>query len=570
MKTSRIPALGVLLAMAAACGPRPADLVLRNGKVVTMDASRPEAQAVAISGYSIAAVGSNEDLARYVGPNTQVIDLNGRLAIPGFIEGHGHYMGLGESKMELDLTKAKNFDDIVAMVADAVSKAKPGDWIDGRGWHQEKWNKVPRPNVEGVPLHQALDRVSPNNPVYLTHASGHAALVNGKALELAGVTRATPNPAGGEIVKDARGEPTGLLRESAQGLAGRARAEAFSKMSPEEREARSREQVKLAGADAVSKGVTSFQDAGSSFATIDLFKKLDAEHALRLRLYVMVRGESDSALDANLERYRMVMRDDAFLTVRSIKMVMDGALGSHGAWMLEPYDDLPSSVGLNSIPVERLKGIAEIAIRHGYQLNTHAIGDRANREVLNVYQAAFKAHPDKKDLRWRDEHSQHIDPADQPRFAQLGVIASMQAVHATSDGPWVPKRIGEKRSREGAYVWRNLIQSGAVVTNGTDTPVEDVNPIAGFYASVTRKTLDGSLFYPEQKMTREEALKSYTLNNAFSAFEENFKGSITPGKLADITVLSRDIMTIPDDSIPATRVVYTIIGGQVKYRAGGS
>ena len=563
----RLTTGAVLLLMA--CAPRPADLVLRNGKVVTVDAQRPEAQAIAVSGYTIAAVGSNEEIARYVGPNTQVIDLQGQLAIPGFIEGHGHYMGLGESKMELDLTRAKNFDDIVAMVADAVKKAKPGDWIQGRGWHQEKWDKVPRPNVEGVPLHGALDRVSPNNPVILTHASGHAAFVNGKALELAGVTRSTPNPEGGEIVKDARGEPTGLLRESAQGLAGRAVAEAIARMSPEEREAHAREAVKLAGADAVSKGVTSFQDAGSSFATIDLFQKLDAEHALPLRLYVMVRGESDSALDAGLDRYRRVMEGNAFLTVRAIKMVMDGALGSHGAWMLAPYDDLPTSTGLNLIPVERLKSVAEIAIRHGYQLNTHAIGDRANREVLNMYEAAFQAHPDKKDLRWRDEHSQHLDPADQPRFAKLGVIASMQAVHATSDGPWVPKRIGEKRAREGAYVWRNLMNSGALVTNGTDTPVEDVNPIPNFYSAVTRKTADGTPFYPEQKMTREEALKAYTLNNAYAAFEEGFKGSLTPGKLADITVLSKDIMTIPEDSIPAARVVYTIIGGQIRYRGDG-
>jgi predicted amidohydrolase YtcJ len=568
MNTWRISALGLLL-VASACAPQPADLVLRNGKIVTVDARRPEARAIAVSGYTITAVGSNEEIARYVGPNTQVIDLNGQLAIPGFIEGHGHYLGLGESKMELDLTKAKNFDDIVAMVADAVKKAEPGDWIQGRGWHQEKWNKVPRPNVEGVPLHAALDRVSPNNPVILTHASGHAAFVNGKALELAGVTRATPDPAGGEIVKDVRGEPTGLLRETAQGLAGRAMAEAMTRMTPEEREARAREAVKLAGEDAVSKGVTSFQDAGSSFATIDLFKKLDGEHALPLRLYVMVRGEDDSSMEANLDRYRMVMRGNAFLTVRAIKMVLDGALGSHGAWMLEPYADLPTSTGLNLIPVERLKSVAEIAIRHGYQVNTHAIGDRANREVLNVYEAVFQANPDKEDLRWRDEHSQHIDPADQPRFAKLGVIASMQAVHATSDGPWVPKRIGEKRAREGAYVWRNLMSLGAMVTNGTDTPVEDVNPIPNFYSAVTRKTADGTPFYPAQKMTREEALKAYTLNNAYAAFEEGFKGSLTPGKLADVTVLSRDIMTIPDDSIPTARVVYTIIGGQIKYQAAG-
>jgi predicted amidohydrolase YtcJ len=279
----------------------------------------------------------------------------------------------------------------------------------------------------------------------------------------------------------------------------------------------------------------------------------------------MVRGESDSSMEANLDRYRLVMQGNAFLTVRAIKMVLDGALGSHGAWMLEPYADLPTSTGLNLIPVERLQSAAEIAIRHGYQVNTHAIGDRANREVLNVYQQVFQANPDKKDLRWRDEHSQHIDPADQPRFAQLGVIASMQAVHATSDGPWVPKRIGEQRAREGAYVWRNLMNSGALVTNGTDTPVEDVNPIPNFYSAVTRKTADGTPFYPDQKMTREEALKAYTLSNAYAAFEEGFKGSLTPGKLADITVLSKDILTVPDDSILTAKVVYTIIGGQVRY-----
>ena len=568
MNASRTLAFGILL-LVAACAPQPADLVLRNGKIVTVDPERPEAQAVAISGYTIAAVGTTDEIARYVGPNTQVIDLEGRLAIPGFIEGHGHYMGLGESKMQLDLTTAKNWDDIVAMVAEAARQARPGEWIRGRGWHQEKWDRVPRPNVEGVPLHQSLDRVSPNNPVSLTHASGHAGFVNGKALELAGITRATPSPSGGEIVKDAAGNPTGLLRETAQGLVGRAMAEARAKMTPEEMEARNREVVRLAGADAVSKGVTSFHDAGESFGTVDLFKKLDAQHALPLRLYVMVR-ENDSVLAQQVDQYRTVTQGNAFLTVRAIKITIDGALGSHGAWMLAPYDDLPTSTGLNTIPLERLQRTAEIAIQHGYQLNTHAIGDRGNREVLNVYEAAFQAHPDRKDVRWRIEHAQHIDPADQPRFARLGVIASMQGIHGTSDGPWVPKRLGEQRSREGAYVWRNLMNSGAIVTNGTDTPVEDVSPLASFYATVTRKTVDGSLFYPEQKMTREEALKSYTLNNAYAAFEENLKGSITPGKLADLTVLSRDIMTVPDDSIPGTQVVYTIIGGQIKYRLAGS
>jgi len=558
-------AFGMLLL--AACAPKPADLVLTNGKIVTMDPERPQAEALAITGYTIAAVGSRQDIQRYVGPNTRVIDLQGQLAIPGFIEGHGHFMGLGQAKMQLDLTTATSWDDIVALVAEAARKAKPGEWIQGRGWHQEKWNRVPQPNVEGVPLHQSLDRVSPDNPVYLTHASGHAAFVNGKALELAGITRTTANPPGGEIVKDRAGNPTGLLRETAQGLVARALAEARAKMTPQEIEARNREAVRLAGADALAKGVTSFHDAGVPFATVDFYRKLDAEHALPVRLYVMVR-ENDSVLAANVDRYRTVASGNAFLAVRSIKVTIDGALGSHGAWMLAPYDDLPTSTGLNTTPLDQLRRTAEVAIQHDYQLATHAIGDRANREVLDIYQAAFRAHPAKKDLRWRIEHAQHLDPADQPRFAQLGVIASMQAVHATSDGPWVPKRIGERRAREGAYVWRNLIQSGAVVTNGTDTPVEDINPIANFYAAVTRRMADGSLFYPEQRMTREEALKSYTVNNAYAAFEENLKGSLAPGKLADITVLSRDILSVPDDSIPGTEVVYTILGGRIAYQRG--
>ncbi len=565
----RLMTLAFVLALGLACArPRPADLVLENGKVVTVDAGQPEAQAVAITGYTITAVGSNDAIRRYVGRDTRVIDLQGRLAIPGFIDGHGHFMELGASKLELDLTGAQNFDEIVAMVAAAVKQARPGEWILGRGWHQEKWNKVPRPNVEGVPLHQALDRVSPNNPVLLTHASGHAAFVNGKALQLAGITRATPNPQGGEIVRDRRGAPTGLLNDAAQGLVTRVLAESRAKMSPAERDARNREIVRLAGDDALSKGVTGFHDAGEPFATIDFFKQLDAEHALPLRLYVMIRG-SDSLLAQKLDEYRIPFQGNAFLSVRSIKEYMDGALGSHTAWMLKPYSDLPMSTGLNVTPVETLRRVAELAITHDFQLNTHAIGDRANREVLNIYEAAFKAHPDKKDLRWRVEHAQHLDRADLPRFAQLRVIASMQPIHATSDGPWVIKRIGEQRALEGAYVWRKLINSGATVTSGTDTPVEDVNPIPNFYAAVTRKMANGQAFFPEEKMTRAEALRAYTINNAYASFEENDLGSITPGKLADITVLSRDIMTVPDDSILGARVVYTIIGGQIRYSAAG-
>ncbi|HEY8468488.1 MAG TPA: amidohydrolase family protein [Longimicrobiales bacterium] len=559
-------AVVVVLGCDRGTGVTPADLVLTNGKVVTVDSLRPEAEAVAIAGDRIVAVGTSEEIARYIGENTQVIDLEGRLAVPGFIEGHGHFMGLGQARMVLDLARAGTWEEIVAMVAAAAEKAEPGEWIEGRGWHQEKWNPPPARTVEGVPTHHELSRVSPRNPVILTHASGHASFVNARALELAGITRATRNPPGGEIVKDERGEPTGLLRETAQGLVRRVLARDRARRSPEAIRAERKRAVELAGQELLRKGVTSFHDAGSDFATIDFLRELAEKDSLPVRLYVMVRGEPNESLAVKLPQYRIIGAGNGFLTVRSIKRQVDGALGAHGAWMLEPYVDLPSSTGLNLEPLESIRRTAELAIQHGFQLNTHAIGDRGNREILDLYEEIFRANPDQTDLRWRIEHAQHLHPADIPRFARLGVIASMQGVHATSDGPWVPKRIGDERARTGAYVWRELIRSGAVVTNGTDTPVEDVNPIASFYASVSRRLPDGSVFYGEQRMTREEALRSYTLNNAYAAFEEDVKGSITPGKLADIVVLSRDIMTVPEEEILGTEVVYTILGGRVRYQ----
>ena len=546
----------------------PADLVLKNGHVVTVDDSRPEAQAVAVRGDRIVAVGSDADIAKLTGARTRVIDLHGRLAIPAFIEGHGHLLGVGAAHVEIDAMDVRNFDEIAAKVKAAAVKAKPGEWIIGRGWHQEKWDRVPQPNVEGVPLHQALDAVAPDNPVILTHASGHAALVNGKALELAGITKATPNPPGGEIVRDPKtGEATGLLRESAQGLVEAAYDRARAKMTPAEREAETRRLIELAGAEALSKGVTTFHDAGNPFRVIDVYRKMAAEGTLPIRIYAMVRGESLATMERELPAYRTIGFAHGFLTVRAIKRVMDGALGSHGAWMLEPYTDMPEATGLVEDSPSIVLKTAELAIRDGYQLNTHAIGDRANRETLDAYEKAFAAHPELRSatLRWRVEHAQNITPRDLPRFAKLGVIASMQAIHCTSDGPWVPKRIGDERARTEAYPWRSLLDSGALVTNGTDAPVEDMNPIPIFYAAVTRKMKNGEYFYPEQKLTRAEALKAYTLSNAYAAFEEGVKGSLTPGKLADIDVLSVDIMRVPEDSIQSARVDYTILGGKVRY-----
>lgn len=556
----------LIAACVAASSSTEADLVLRNGRIETMDPAKPEAQAVATAGDKILAVGTNEEIARFVGSVTDVIDLQGRLAIPGFIETHGHLMGLGEAKMTLDLTTAHTWDDIVTMVAAAAKEAAPGAWITGRGWHQERWRDVPEPNVDGVPLHDDLSRVSPDNPVVLGHASGHAAFANARALQLAGITERTKNPPGGEIVRDREGQPTGLLRETAQRSVRAAMAKVQGARAPSVIDAERRRQVALAGEEALAKGVTSFHDAGSSFETIDFFKTLAHEGKLPVRLYVMVRSETNESMAEKLPRYRMIGYGNQMLTVRAIKRQIDGALGSHGAWLLEPYLDMPSSSGLTLEDPADIRRTAALAIRHGYQLNTHAIGDRANREVVNIYEEAFKANPEKKDLRWRIEHAQHLDPADIPRFAQLDVIAAMQGIHATSDGPWVLERLGPERARTGAYQWRTLLDSGAVIANGTDVPVEDIDPIASFYASVTRKMKDGAAFYPEQRMTREEALRSYTLHAAYAAFEEDIKGSITPGKLADIVVLSKDIMRVPADEIRSARVDLTMLGGRIHWR----
>lgn len=542
----------------------PADLVLRGGKIVTLEADQPEVQALAARGGSLVALGSDSEIQAYVGPDTQVIDLQGNLAIPGLIEGHGHFTGIGQARLILDLTGAESWARIVDQVAEAVRQASPGQWIVGRGWHQEKWTEPPQPNFEGIPYHESLSKVSPNNPVALVHASGHSSFVNAKAMELAGITNKTPDPAGGEIVKDKKGHVIGLLRETAQGLTRKVYQADLAKRSPEEVAATDRKVALLAAEECVSKGLTSFQDAGSSFETVDLFKSLAEEGALPIRLWVML-NESNEALKGRLGQYRMIDAADHRLTVRAIKRQIDGALGSHGAWLLEPYTDLPSSTGLNTTPIPDLEATAKLAIENDYQFCVHAIGDRANRETLNIFQKAFEQHPDKKDLRWRVEHAQHIAPADLPRFAELGVIASMQAVHCTSDAPWVPVRLGQARAEEESYLWRSLMQSGAVVTNGTDAPVEDVSPIASFYAAVSRRLKDGTVFLPDQRMTREEALRSYTINNAFAAFEEKSKGSLAAGKLADITVLDRDIMTVEEDAIPGTKVLYTIVGGKVVF-----
>ncbi len=543
----------------------PADLVLMNGKIVTVDDKKPEVQALAVRGDVIVALGNDKKIKSYISQATQIIDLEGKLAIPGFIDAHGHFTGLGSSKMRLDFMHVKNWEEVVDMVKNAAQKAQPGEWILGRGWHQEKWDETPEPNVDGLPFHHLLSKVSPDNPVLLSHASGHSSFANARAMELAGITKKTPNPPGGEIVKDSAGDPIGVFRETAQRILRRSFSLYQEKRTTEQIKAEQRQEVELAIEECLKKGVTSFHDAGSPFETIDLFKEFAKEGKLRMRLWVMIR-DSNERLNQRLPDYRIIGMGENHLTVKTIKRSIDGALGPHGAWLLEPYEDLPSSSGLNTSTVKSVKETARIAIENDFQLCVHAIGDRANRETLNIFEEAFKAHPDKKGLRWRIEHSQHLHPADIPRFGQLGVIASMQGIHCTSDGPYVLKRLGERRAEEGAYVWQKLMRSGVIICNGTDVPVEDIDPIACFYATVTRKMKDGTDFYPDQRMSREEALRSYTYNCAYAAFQEDKLGSLSPGKLADIVVLSKDIMTVPEDEMLDTQVLYTIVGGKVMYQ----
>jgi len=556
--------ISICLPFANVVAQETADLILRGGKVVTVDAAIPDGQAIAIAGEKILAVGSNNEIAALATPQTKTIELNGRLVIPGFIEGHGHFIRTGQSKMMLDLSQANSWDDVAEQVREAVTQTPPGEWIVGRGWHQEKWSVKPEILIEGYPTHEKISAVSPDNPVLLTHASGHMCFANDVAMQQAGITKYTEAPSGGEILHDLKGEPIGIFRETAQSLINRSFANTIANQSPETRQQLAERAVQLAVKECFENGITSFQDAGSSFQEIASLKAMAEQGKIGVRLWIMVRDHLE-LMEDNLPRAKVTRYANNFFTVGGIKLSLDGALGAHGAWLLMPYEDLSSSVGLNTAPMETAKALADLAIKHGYQYCVHAIGDRANREVLNIFEEAFHKNPSLQPRRWRIEHAQHLHPDDIPRFGELGVIAAMQGIHCTSDAVFVLQRLGMRRSEEGAYVWQKLLKSGAVIANGTDVPVENIDPLASFYATTTRKLKNGNAFFPEQKMTREEALRSYTLDCAYAAFEEDVKGSLTPGKLADLVVLSKDILTCPDEQIREAKIDYTIIGGQMVF-----
>lgn len=559
----------LVLVLLNACQPLTestvADTILSNGNFYTVDPTNPGAEAVAIRDGRILMVGSNEEVGALRGDSTVVLDLQGRFAMPGFIEGHGHFSGLGQSLIHLNFLKSRSWNEIVQMVAEAAQKAEPGEWITGRGWHQEKWSEPLERSVLGYPYNDLLNEVAPNNPVMLRHASGHSLLANAKAMEAAGISAETPDPFGGEIVRDSRGEAIGVFEETAMGLIEKVYGDYRATLSSEQKKKEWLRGISLAEEECLSKGVTSFQDAGSSFEEIDWYTELAQKGELDLRLWAMISGRQDD-LEEKAANFPQVGIGNDFFTVRAIKGYMDGALGAFGAWLLKPYSDKPDSYGKNTTDIDTLKKWAQIAFDNGLQYCVHAIGDRGNREVLDIFEQQFKSDPSQKGLRWRVEHAQHLDTADIPRFKEMEVIASMQGIHCTSDAPFVVKRLGEERARLGAYPWRTLLDNGVIIANGTDAPVEDVDPIECFYASVTRKRADSGMeFFPEQRMTREEAIYSYTLGNAFAAFEEKLKGSLEKGKVADIVVLSKDLTACSDEEVLETEVLMTIVDGKVKY-----
>lgn len=548
-------------------GHEVADLVIKNGNIYTVDNASPKAGAVAVTGGVIVDVGANETIDRWIGKDTEVLDLQGKTMTPGLIEGHGHFLGMGQAKLNLELLDVTSYEQLAERVAEAVEEASPGEWILGRGWHQSKWDSISGPVVKGFQTHEMLSAVSPDNPVFLRHASGHAGFANAKAMEIAGVgllakeSLSKEDTHGGEIIRDEQGNPTGIFNETAMGLIG--------KHIPDADVGKDRRAMELAIQECLENGITSFQDAGAGRNQIKLARDFLDEGKLSVRLWMMVSSRDTTLLNEWYARGPEIGLGDNFLTIRAIKIHADGALGSRGAWLLAEYADRSGHFGHETTPMQFVYEVAKKGLKHGFQVCTHAIGDRTNREVLDMYEKAFKENPEAaRDARYRIEHAQHLHPADIPRFGELGVIPAMQAIHMSSDRPWAIDRLGEKRIIDGAYVWQKLLQSGAVIVNGTDVPVEPIDPIASFYASISRKTLKGEPeegYEPDQKMTRAQALKSYTLDAAYGAFEENIKGSVEPGKVADFTVYSQDLMQVPENEVLETRIDMTIVNGKIEY-----
>ena len=546
-----------------------ADLIFVNGNIYTANEKQPHAEAVAVKGDRIVFVGSNAEARKFAGANSRTIDLHGATVLPGMTDAHYHFLGVGQREMNLNLEGITNLEDFLAKVKARVAQAKPGEWVVGRGWIETFW----KPPV--FPTRWDLDKISPNNPVFLTRADGHGAVANTAALKLGNVTKETKDPFGGQVLRDKQtGEPTGMLLDNAQGFVAR--------QIPDGTRGSDEQAAILANKRSIELGWTQIQDPGGSYDDVELYKKLYGEGKLKLRIYKAVYGPGPQA--ARLLREGPIL--EAFnnhFNLRTIKVVSDGALGSRGAALLAPYSDVPEikgqdgqlhpNVGFLRVKDEELMPMLKEALQKGIQVETHAIGDYANRFILDEYEKALNAVPKSErkiaEPRWRDEHSQIINPVDIPRFAKLGIIPSMQPSHAIGDLHFAPSRLGMERLN-GAYAWNSFIKMGVIVPGGSDAPVERGEPMIEFYAAVARKDIrgySGEGWHPEEKVSRENALKMFTIWPAYAAFEENLRGSIETGKLADLTVLSADIMKIPELDILKTHCVMTVIGGEIVFAA---
>lgn len=531
-----------------------ADAVFLNGKIYTLDERKPFAEAIAVKGERILFMGSNEKVKEKIGEGTKVIDLYGKTVVPGFIDAHVHFFSYGSSLKELNFVGTKSISEILEIVKKNLPNYKKGEWITGHGWDHEDWEK------KEFPTYKEISEITPENPVYFTRVDGHAGWANKKAMEIAGITKETKDPPGGKIIRDERGEPTGVFIDSAQDL--------IEKHIPPKSKEWKKDAILKAQEECIKLGLTEVHEAGTPEDILEIYRELLKEGKLKLRIYAMLSGVE------HFERYigkAPVIREGGKLTVRSVKLFMDGALGSKGAALFEPYSDDPGNYGLLLMDENKLYEITKKALKNGYQVCVHAIGDKANFLVLNAFERAIKE-TGIKDHRLRIEHAQVVRPEDMNRFSDLGVIPSMQPTHATSDMYWAEKRLGIERAK-GAYAWKSIMKKGAKIAGGSDFPVENPNPLWGFFAAITRCDHTGwpeGGWHPDEKMTREEALRCFTVNAAYSAFEENIKGVLKPGMLADFVVLSKDIMTIPEMEILKTEVVMTVIGGEIVYSKTGN
>lgn len=547
----------LFLVTTLACGTGipvpPADLVVHHAVIYTANEAQPRVEAVAVRGGRFVVVGSNADALELVGSGTKVIDAGGKTILPGLQDAHGHFTRLGASLQMLKLRGTKSYDEIVEMVRARAANARPGEWIQGQSWDQNDW-----PDKQW-PTHEKLTAAAPDNPVYLSRVDGHAAMVNQAAMAAAGVSAATKDPIGGRIMRDPKGNPTGVLIDQAQGL--------VSQKIPQISDAQLEDQIRLADAETRRLGLTMVHDAGAEPRIVDAYKRLIDQGELKTRLYVMLSGSLET-LQTQFDKGPIKDYAKRHLMVQAVKIQADGALGSRGAAMLQPYSDEAKNTGLLTTPPDEVHAKALAASKAGFQTCIHAIGDRANRQVLDIYEKIYSEAPVARNLRLRIEHAQILDAADIPRFSKLNVIASIQTTHATSDMPWVATRIGAARTAEGAYVWQKLIKSGARLANGSDFPVEEPNPMLGFYAGITRQDAEGNPpggWMPDERLSRAEVLTAFTWNAAFAAHSETELGSIEPGKYGDLVMLDRDVMSVDAKSIPGTRVLLTVIGGEVVF-----